>query len=217
MMRKTIFLFLIAGIMAIGSCASFKTYLANYSVGLSAVESPADAKQQFGETKVVQFDDNGINKYRYEDDYIEIVWVVGKKQFNFDLRNKSGHTIKINWDDISYVDTDGKVGRVMHSGVKYTERNNSQPSTTIPKNASISDLLLPTENVYYTSGQYGGWNEMYLYRCVYQTPEAFNENASNLVGKTMTILMPIMIENVQNDYTFTFNINELLNTADSKK
>ena len=195
------------------SCGAFKNYIASYSVGLSSVESPADAKQQFGETKVVTFNEEGVSKYRYEDDYINIVWYVGLKQFNFTLNNKSGHSLKINWDDISFVDTEGQVGRVMHSGVKYTERNNSQPATTVPKGASISDILLPTENVYFVSGQYGGWRENYLLPCVYQTPEAFNAGASSLVGKTMTIMMPIIIENVQNDYTFTFNIEKLLNTA----
>ena len=211
---KTVNLFLLAlAAFMLTSCGAFKSYIASYSVGLSAVESPADAKQQFGETKVVTFNEEGVSKYRYEDDYINIVWYVGLKQFNFTLNNKSGHRLKINWDDISFVDTEGQVGRVMHSGVKYTERNNSQPATTVPKGASISDILLPTENVYFVSGQYGGWRENYLLPCVYQTPEAFNAGASSLVGKTMTIMMPIMIENVQNDYTFTFNIDKLLNSA----
>lgn len=212
-MKKIHLLLLVVGACLLSSCGAFKSYIASYSVGLSAVESPADAKQQFGETKVVTFNEEGVSKYRYEDDYINIVWYVGLKQFNFTLNNKSGHRLKINWDDISFVDTEGQVGRVMHSGVKYTERNNSQPATTVPKGASISDILLPTENVYFVSGQYGGWRENYLLPCVYQTPEAFNAGASSLVGKTMTIMMPIMIENVQNDYTFTFNIDKLLNTA----
>ena len=211
---KKVNLFLLAfTAFMLTSCGAFKNYIASYSVGLSSVESPADAKQQFGETKVVTFNEEGVSKYRYEDDYINIVWYVGLKQFNFTLNNKSGHSLKINWDDISFVDTEGQVGRVMHSSVKYTERNNSQPATTVPKGASISDILLPTENVYFVSGQYGGWRENYLLPCVYQTPEAFNAGASSLVGKTMTIMMPIMIENVQNDYTFTFNIEKLLNTA----
>ena len=211
---KKVNLFLLAfTAFMLTSCGAFKNYIASYSVGLSSVESPADAKQQFGETKVVTFNEEGVSKYRYEDDYINIVWYVGLKQFNFTLNNKSGHSLKINWDDISFVDTKGQVGRVMHSGVKYSERNNSQPATTVPKGASISDILLPTENVYFISGQYGGWCENYLLPCVYQTPEAFNAGASSLVGKTMTIMMPIMIENVQNDYTFTFNIDKLLNTA----
>ena len=211
---KKVNLFLLAfTAFMLTSCGAFKNYIASYSVGLSSVESPADAKQQFGETKVVTFNEEGVSKYRYEDDYINIVWYVGLKQFNFTLNNKSGHSLKINWDDISFVDTKGQVGRVMHSGVKYSERNNSQPATTVPKGASISDILLPTENVYFVSGQYSRWRENYLLPCVYETPEAFNAGASSLVGKTMTIMMPIMIENVQNDYTFTFNIDKLLNTA----
>ena len=185
--------------------------LANYSIGLKTVESPANAKQQFGETKIVNFQDGETNKYRYEDDYINIVWYVDSKRFYFDLTNKSGHTIKINWDDISYVDYNGKVGRVMHSGVKYTERNNSQPASTVPKGATLSDILIPTENVYFISGRFGGWREKYLIPCVYNDAATRDAQASSYVGKTMTIMMPIMIENVQNDYTFTFNIDKLLN------
>lgn len=170
-----------------------------YVVNLSAVESPENARVQFGETKVVTFKDGDVQKYRYEDDFINIVWFVGYKEFDFSLTNKSDHTIKINWDDISYVDINGNVGRVMHSGVKYIDRNSSQPATSIPKRASITDLLMPTENVYYVSGQYGGWRESPL------IPASYNQGGAE--GKTMTILMPIMIENVQNDYTFEFVIS----------
>ena len=212
-MKKLSMLLLATGAFLFTSCWALKSYVENYSVGLATVESPADAKQQFGDTKVVSFNEEGVSKYRYEDDYIDIVWYVGLKQFNFTLKNKSGHTLKINWDDVSYVDVKGQVGRVMHSGVKYVDRNSSQPATTVPKGASISDILLPTDNVYYVSGQYGGCRESYLVPCVYNTPEAFNAEAPSLVGKTMTVMMPIMIENVQNDYTFTFNIEKLLNEA----
>ena len=208
---KLLFFLSIIGTMCLTSCGMLKSYTASYSVGLSSVESPSDAKQQFGETRVVNFTDDNLTKYRYEDDYIDIVWYVSSKQFNFELKNKSGHTIKINWDDISYVDVNGKTGRVMHSGVKYTERNNSQPATTVPKGASISDLLLPTDNVYYVSGQYGGWRETNLIPSSYKTQEELDNNASKYVGKTMVILMPILIENVPNDYTFTFNVDKLLN------
>ncbi|MDY2832260.1 MAG: hypothetical protein SOU49_05905 [Sodaliphilus pleomorphus] len=209
MFKRLAFISLVC--MMFTSCGFLKSYTAKYDVSLATVESPADARAQFGETKVASFTDGQINKYRYEDDYIDIVWYVSSTQFNFDLKNKSNHTIKINWDDISYVDCEGKTGRVMHSGVKYNERNNSQPASTIPKGASLSDILLPTDNVYFTSGKYGGWNERLLIPSIYQNQEAFAKEASSYVGKTMKILMPIMIENVQNDYTFEFTINSLLN------
>lgn len=134
MIRRISKLVVLAAVAAMmTSCGAFKSYVATYSVGLKTVESPANAKQQFGETKVANFQDGTTNKYRYEDDYINIVWYVSPKQFNFDLTNKSGHTLKVNWDDISYVDYTGKTGRVMHAGVKYTDRNNSQPASTVPK------------------------------------------------------------------------------------
>ena len=211
-MRKSIKVFcscLIAGmfiVIAFG-CASQKA--ASYNVSLSSVESPADAKVQFGETKIVTFTDEAaaITKYSYEDDFVAITWYVDYRQFNFTLRNKSDHTIKINWDDISYVNYNGQTGRVMHSGVKYTDKNNSQPSTMVPKGASISDILLPTDNVYWVSGQYGGWREKSLIPNTTSKEADIDALASSYVGKSMTILMPIYIENVQNDYVFKFNID----------
>ncbi len=183
--------------------------VAKYDIGLLEVESPADAKLQFGETKVVSFNEEGKNKYKYEDDYIDIIWYAGAQQFYFVLKNKTNHSIKINWDDISYVDINGQVGRVMHSGVKYNEKNNSQPATTIPKGASISDILLPTDNVYLSLST---WQQQNLIPSLYKTKQELKTSAPGYVGKTMKIFMPILIENVQNDYTFTFIVEKLLNT-----
>ena len=126
MRRGLYILILVVSIISI-SCTSVS--VARYSVGLQSVESPIDAKTQFGETKVVNFDDNGISKYRYEDDYIDIVWFVDSDRFNFDLKNKTDHTLRINWDDISYVNYAGQVKRVIHSGIKYRETSSIQPAT----------------------------------------------------------------------------------------
>lgn len=195
-------------IMIALGCASQKTF--TYDVCLTTVEAPADAKEQFGESKVVSFTDAELTKYSYEDDFIAITWYVNSEQFNFTLKNKTQHTIKINWDDITYVNYNGYTERMMHSGVKYIERNASQPSTMIPRGATISDLLQPTDNVYwvdatrYTSG---GWRAKPLIPNVYTSENPPAKVAASYVGKTMSILMPIYIENVQNDYLFNFYIN----------
>lgn len=189
MKKKSILVILAVAIIA-NSCGS----MSMFPVRLLSVESPKDARQTFGETNIVNMKEGKTDKSRYEDDFIEIVWSVSRKQFNFELKNKSNHTIRINWDDISYVDTKGKVGRVMHNGVKYIERNNSQPSTSVPRGATISDLLLPTDNVYNINGY---WFEKNLISTDY------NERQGK---KTMSVLMPIMIENVQNDYVFVFEV-----------
>ena len=182
---KKIFILLFVGSL-LQSCSP------RYSITISSVESPTDPKQQFGDTKVVKYNANSFNNNYYEDDYIATLWNITAKELNFILKNKTGHTIKINWDDVSYVDVQGKTRRVMHSGVKYSERNNSQPATSIPRNACISDLLLPTDNVDYDSGK---WET-----------KKFFFFSKNIIGKKMYILLPIMIQNVQNDYLFEFEI-----------
>ena len=197
-------------IMIALGCASQKTF--TYDICLTSVEAPADAKEQFGETKVISFTDqaSSLTKYSYEDDFIAITWYVNSEQFNFTLKNKTQHTIKINWDDISYVNYNGYTQRMMHAGVKYIDRNASQPSTMIPKGATISDLLQPTDNVYWidaTRYNSGRWAATPLIPNTYNNEVTPASVASQYIGKTMTILMPIYIENVQNDYMFNFCIN----------
>lgn len=70
---KKILLSLIAAV-SITSCA-FGPYL-TYNVGLSNVEAPADAKTQHGDTKIIKLDVEGKANYKYEDAYIDIMWIV---------------------------------------------------------------------------------------------------------------------------------------------
>ena len=201
---KKIILFVLTT-MLFASCSSlFKT--TTYGVSLASVESPANSRVQYGETKVVKVEQEGLSKYQYEDDFIKVFWYVSSKQFNFELTNKSGYTIKLPWDDMAYVDENGNSKRVMHSGVKYIDRNNSQPASTLPKNASHSDVLLPTDNVYFVSGSYGGWRERPLFP-EYDTNE--KAQASPALGKIVRIIFPILIQDVVNEYVFEFKVNSV--------
>ena len=202
-MKKIIFFVL--AMMLFASCSSLlKT--TTYDVSLASVESPANSKIKYGETKVVKVEQEGLSKYQYEDDYIKIFWYVSSTQFNFELTNKSGYTIKLPWDDMAYVDEDGKTKRIMHSGVKYTERNNSQPASTLPKNASLSDILLPTDNVFFVSGSYGGWRELPLFPKYGTNEEA---QASPALGKVVRVIFPVLIQDVVNEYVFEFKVNSV--------
>ncbi|MFR9542772.1 MAG: hypothetical protein SNH27_12030 [Rikenellaceae bacterium] len=202
---KQILLSLIA-VVSMTSC-SFKPYL-SYNVGLSNVEAPADVKEQYGDTKIVTLDVEGKTNYKYEDDYIDISWFVGSSQFSFVLKNKSDYSIKIPWDDVTYINTAGSVGRVMHSGVKYTDRNASQPASIVPKGATLSDIVLPTDNVYYVSGQYGGWRTSKLFNFLIDKNN-IAITATPYIGKTVKILLPVLIEDVRNEYVFEFRINDI--------
>jgi len=204
-MKKLFFLFGLAAIIT--SCM---IYTGVYKVGLQEVESPKNIREQYGETKVVNFQDQGVTKYSYEDGLIKIIWLPLNTQFSFNLLNKSDHSIKIIWDEAVYVNENGSSQKVFHSGVKYIDRNNTQPPTTIVKGASIDDLIMPTDNAYYVSGQYGGWTELPLFKNRASTPEELNAIKDSYVGKTVRILLPIKIEDTTNEYLFTFKIEDFV-------
>ena len=206
-MKKTILSAAIT--MLLASCGTMLTttnHYANYNIVLSEVESPENAKVEYGETKVVTMAEEGIDKYVYEDDYMRIAWYVDLKMFHFTLTNKSKHSIKINWDDISYVDVNGAANRIIHAGVKYSEKSNAQAPTTVPRRASITDLILPADNVKYN--QYTGWLTYFLFPMHYTSVDVMNETAPKYVGKEMCILMPIEIEGVRNEYMFVFKVDK---------
>lgn len=193
---KRISILLIIGLVILNSCGT----TAKFNVGLVNVESPADAKQQFGETKITSLVEEGISKYNYEDDYIKIKWSVGIKNLSFTITNKTNSSIKILWDEMSYIDHMNISRRVMHSGVKYINRNESQPPTIVARNSTVVDLIIPTDNIYFASGQYGGWQERPL----------FKGDPNTFIGKTVKVLFPMSIENITNEYVFEFKIEDIV-------
>lgn len=194
------------------SCGSV---MALYDVGLSSVESPENAKEQFGETKIVKITEDKLDKYRYEDKYISITWYYLTTQLEFELVNKSDFTLKINWDDVSYVDYNGNVSRIMHKGVKYSEREQSQGSINIPKNGRLFDIIVPTSNVYLSQGFYvpTEWKHTAIFPCYYKNKSEMKKDVANgtWIGRTVRVLFPIEIEGVKNDYTFEFRVEDVLN------
>lgn len=204
-MKKLFYTFIITVLMT--SCMSYRGF---YNVGLKNVERPENVKERYGESKIVNFKEEGKSKYSYEDKMIKVVWLPLSTQFSFTLKNKTDHSIKIIWDEAVYVDPNGKSGRVMHSGIKYIDRNNSQSPTVIVKNASIDDIIIPTDNVYFQSGQYGGWRTKAMLPYKAQTQESLNALTKKYIGKEVKVLLPLEIEGTTNEYLFTFKIENFI-------
>lgn len=181
-------------------------YYGVYSVGLQNVERSDAIKENYAESKIVNFKEAETSKYSYEDDLIKAVWLPMSTQFSFTLENKTDNSIKIIWDEAAYVDEKGSSGRVMHSGVKFIDRSNPQPPTVIVKKAKIDDIIIPTDNVYFVSGQYGGWRTKPLFPNRAATQEELKLLSENYIGKTIKILLPLQIQENISEYIFTFNV-----------
>ncbi len=120
------------------------------------------------------------------------------RQIRFILFNKTSAPIRLDWNQVSYIDTSGKSHRVMHEGVRYIDRNSPQPPTTIPPGARIDDIIFPTDYVAWSGSD---WEEIPLF------PEA--PEAHLFQGKTFGIFMPLEVAGKLRNYTFTFRIREV--------
>lgn len=191
-------------------CATTDTV--RYDIGLSAVERPENAKERYGEQKIGTVQEEDATKYSFEDDLIRIVWMATPEQLVFDLTNKTNHSIRIIWDKAVYVDEKENSQRVMHSGVKYADRNKPQPPTTVTRGATVSDLVFPAENVDWVGGPYGGWQIKPLFPTFSTSgsPEDLLAKAKEYVGKSFHVLLPLEIEQTVREYIFVFKVNHVV-------
>lgn len=184
-----------------------------YDVGLKSVETPAVQAGQPDGANVDMVQDEDYVGYAFKDEYIDILWDVSDCHFNFRLANLSDNTIRIPWDEVVYIDADRVAGRVMHSGIKYSDRNSSQPASVIPKGTSVSDFVMPSDNVWWNEWSYadnnyfpGAWEEIPLFP---QYGSREDASFSDYPGKTVSIVMPIIVQDTVREYIFTFEINDL--------
>lgn len=166
----------------------------SYVSSLTKVEKPVDETIRYGETKVITED--GITKYTYNDNVIDIVIVGGSKQFSFSLKNVSDQSLKLVWNEAAFIDFDGTTSKIMHVGTKYIDREKDQPATTIIKGAKIDDVATPTCNVFLQEGRYGSW----------QTTSMYPQKPGLSPGQ-LKLMLPIQIKDVINEYVFVFDVN----------
>ena len=165
---------------------------------LSKVEKPSNPAIRYGKTTVVE-DDKKVSKFSYVDNVIDILIFGSNKQFNFILKNVSDNSIKVVWDEAVFVNFDGSTSKVMHLGTKYSQREGSQPATTIIKDAKIEDLAAPNCNVRY-SDALKDWVIDSMYPSTpAQTP-----------GQ-LRLMLPIQIKEVINEYIFVFDVKYVYN------
>lgn len=169
-----------------------------YVANLSSVEKPSNPEIRYGEKSLTSTDDK-ISKFLYVDNVLSIIIFASSSQFNFELKNISDNSLKVIWDEAAIVGIDGSTSKVMHKGTKYSARNESQPSSTIIKGSTLDDLAAPTDLV-----RYSEYSKDWINGSMF--PSKPGE-----VGKTLTLMLPIQIKDVINEYIFVFDLEYVKN------
>ena len=166
---------------------------------LVSVEKPTNT---FEHNKISAINLNDSLAFSFADKIVSVIIQAGHTSFNFIIKNISDNSIKILWNEASYVGTDGFTSQIMHSGIKYFDKEKLQTPTIIISGASLSDGVIPINNATWSDVE-KRWIE---------SPLINYDNSSDLDGKTMKLMIPIQIINgIVNEYIFTFRIrNEFL-------
>lgn len=209
--KKQLLMLLICLIGGFGyACAKIA---AKYSIPLVRVEvSEIDSADSLPITPL-EADDDEVTRSQFEDDNIQVIWKCNGQRFYFVLLNKTEERMTVDWDKIVYIDTEGMTGNVIHNGVNYNRRNEGQLKSILPKSSKISDFLVPSENCFNNGF---GWNETFLFPCVYKNKKEMWEKANSYIGSQMRIEMPLLIGDKEVTYTFYFELKELLQKKKKK-
>ena len=160
---------------------------------LTEVEKPSNPSIRYGKTTTVKED--GITKFSYVDNYIDILLFASDDKFFLVLKNISDNSIKIVWNEAVFVDVDGSTSKIMHSGIKYSQKNEEQPASTVIKGAKVDDIIAPTDRVYYDE-----LIKMWTHKSLYENADKTKE------GQILRLMLPIQVKEVINEYVFKFDV-----------
>lgn len=194
---------LVACALLLVSCKT--AYYGSYQLSLYSTEY--DSKDVLSSNKT------------YEDDLVQIEWNVDETCFYFNLLNKTDTPIEIDWNRLSYIDVNGYSNAIIHSGVRYLDKNKKMESTIVPPKSKLSDVLLPANNVNYVSSPMSGfWNYTDMGSGWKQSPLIFIPGTYDievrngwklLLGNIVKVYFPLNINGVVHDYMFSFKLDVL--------
>ena len=127
----------------------------------------------------------------YEDNVISIKWNEDGMTFYFNLKNMTGNTMKVVWDEALIVNFEGFTERVLHKGADLEALQKAQQPSIIPSLAQLADFFCSEK---YFGGRrliagYGGGN-----------------NGGINDGKKMRLILPVQVGTSTYTYSFTFTL-----------
>jgi hypothetical protein len=184
-------------------------YSVIYDIALVEVDRSAQAKARYGAMILSRSQVSDGFSHVAEDRLVKVVWLPPDRELSFEVLNKTGSSLRIPWDESAYVDITGQTHRLLHSGVKFTNRKLPQPPSILPSQGRLADFVYPSDLISYVPG---GWAQPLMFPCVkpkYVCHNAQRQRASAHKGLSYRVLLPLQVGTEIYTYTFTFKVNNV--------
>ncbi len=160
-----------------------------------------------GATRNESVMDNNISSDMiYKDELFDIVWVINRNKINFTLKNNASSSIKVLWDDMAFVGITGESHRLIHKGIKYSEKEKEQAPSIVARNTELHDILIPADNLHYKKST-ENWEAYPFIADTTYSPE--DEASQRPDGTKIQVLLPIIVNEKRYEYLFVFEITKI--------
>lgn len=143
---------------------------------------------------------------QFENDTIAISFTFKPKYIEYELYNKLGEGIKINWNEIS-ISINEEAKSILHYSRETNEIFHTQPPTIIPPRSKFRDALIPRNRVNYfdQSKEYITSIQSSFPECDYGNQKT-RKRAEQLKGKKILVYIPYYLGNAYRSKTFEFTV-----------
>jgi len=137
---------------------------------------------------------------RFRDGKVAVSFVVGEQSFQMRFENLSSYDVKILWERAEYTDENRRTHRLMHSEVRFPDRNNPIPDQFVLSRSSVDEAVIPISKVRMSQQKKG-----------YEISPLFpleSDAAAALKGKSVILFIPVEINRQIIPYNFKIEITD---------
>jgi hypothetical protein len=137
---------------------------------------------------------------QFRDATIDVSFMFGDQSFQLRFENLTAQNVKILWERAEYTDTNGQSHRLMHSGVRFQDRNNPIPDQIVPPRSAVQEAVIPISKVYFVQQK-----KLYAIRPLF---ELDTDTAAGLKGKAINLFIPVEVNRAIIPYNFKIEITD---------
>lgn len=138
----------------------------------------------------------------FRDKNIAVSFAIDGQSFQMRFENVTDAPVKIHWESAQYTDVTGQTQRLMHSGIRYVDRNNPIPDQTVAPHGVVEEAVIPVKNVF-VSPQKNGYDIRPLL-------PLDSDAAAGLKGKSVILFIPVEVNRQIIPYNFKIEITECI-------
>jgi hypothetical protein len=139
---------------------------------------------------------------QFKDKTIGVSFSIGEQSFQMRFENVSDVPVKIQWERAQYIDVNGQPQRLMHSGIRYVDRNNPIPDQMVAPHGVVEEAVIPVSNVF-VSPQKNGYDIRPLL-------PLDSDAAAGLKGKSIILFIPVEVNRQIIPYNFKIEITDCI-------